>query len=443
MARPDASHRPRHAVLGVALLAAATSALVACTSGSGGSPASSGGAHQTSSASPVAQGSGTSGSASTSTSAPPAPVKLTSLPVQHRNLSPLKPISVTATNGTLKAVKVVNEDGKVVKGAYSADHGSWHTAEVLGYARRYTLTATATDSTGESTAHLRRVLRTVVPDNQTLPYFQTIYGSALENGGTYGIGMIPVVQFDEQIPNKAAAERALVVTTTPHVDGSWTWLSDNTLHWRPQHFYQPGTKVTIDAKVYGKNLGTKSSSLYGQEDRSISFTIGASHIAVANAKTHHVKVYFNGKLMRSMPTSMGQGGTVTGKNGQTIYLWTPPGTYTVIGHENPATMSSSSYGLPTNSPLGYAPEKVPWATKISVDGIYLHELDATVWAQGHENLSHGCLNLNQRNARWYYKHSLVGDVVKVVHSGGPKVQLWQGGDWSESWHDWVADSALH
>ena len=52
-----------------------------------------------------------------------------------------------------------------------------------------------------------------------------------------------------------------------------------------------------------------------------------------------------------------------------------PGTYTVIGHENPAIMSSASYGLPANSPLGYAPEKVYWATKISTDGIYLHELD--------------------------------------------------------------------
>jgi lipoprotein-anchoring transpeptidase ErfK/SrfK len=144
-----------------------------------------------------------------------------------------------------------------------------------------------------------------------------------------------------------------------------------------------------------------------------------------------------------MPTSMGQGGTVPGKNGQTIYLWTMPGTYTVINHENPAIMSSDSYGLPADSPLGYAPEKVPWATKISTDGIYLHELDATVWAQGHRNLSHGCLNLNYSNAKWFYTHSTVGDVVQVVHSGGPEIQQWQGGDWSVPWSTWLAGSALH
>jgi lipoprotein-anchoring transpeptidase ErfK/SrfK len=119
-----------------------------------------------------------------------------------------------------------------------------------------------------------------------------------------------------------------------------------------------------------------------------------------------------------------------------------PGTYTVLGHENPATMSSDSYGLPANSPLGYAPEKVPFATKISTDGIYLHELDTTVWAQGNSNVSHGCLNLNYTNAKWYFDNSRVGDVVKVINSGGPHIQFWQGGQWDVPWSQWLTHSAL-
>jgi hypothetical protein len=86
---------------------------------------------------------------------------------------------------------------------------------------------------------------------------------------------------------------------------------------------------------------------------------------------------------------------------------------------------------------------VYWSTKISVDGIYLHELDTTVWAQGHTNVSHGCLNLNLDNARWYYQNALVGDVVEVVQSGGPKLQVWQNGDWSVPWATWQRGSALH
>ena len=44
-------------------------------------------------------------------------------------------------------------------------------------------------------------------------------------------------------------------------------------------------------------------------------------------------------------------------------------------------MCSASYGLPANAPGGYGCEDIPWSTKISTDGIYLHELDTTVWAQ--------------------------------------------------------------
>jgi lipoprotein-anchoring transpeptidase ErfK/SrfK len=308
---------------------------------------------------------------------------------------------------------------------------------VLGYGKTYRVTAKGVDEHGATvtkTAHVR----TVTPGNMTMPYINDLYGSAIQNHGTYGVGMVAVVHFDEAV-DRAKAERALQVTTTPQVTGGWYWNDDQNAYWRPQTYFQPGTKVTIKAAVYGKKLGD---GLYGQADQQVSYTIGAKHVSVANAKTHKVHVYFDDKLVRTMPTSMGQGGTVQGKNGP-IYLWTMPGTYTVLGHENPATMSSDSYGLPANSPLGYAPEKVYWSTKISTDGIYLHELETTVWAQGHQNVSHGCLNLNHDNAKWFYQHSHVGDVVKVIHSGGPKLQFWQGGQWDVPWSQWVAHSALH
>jgi lipoprotein-anchoring transpeptidase ErfK/SrfK len=419
-------------IVGLALL------LTACTSSSGSSdtpPVSSGSAAPASSG--ASQPAASSGAPSSTAVA--EPVKVTATPTAKQNVNPAKPITVTAAHGTLRTVRVVNSEGKVVTGAYSADKASWHSTEALGYSKTYRLTARATDASGEGTDSIKRKFTTLTPNNMTMPYLQTIYGSSIDNGGTYGVGMIPVVNFDEPITNKKAAEKALQVTTSPHVNGSWYWLDDEHVHWRPQYLYKPGTKVTVDAKVYGVDVGN---GLYGQADQKVSYKIGAKHVAIANAKTHHVKVYFNNKLKRSMPTSMGQGGTVEGKNGQTIYLWTMPGTYTVIGHENPATMSSDSYGLPANSPLGYAPEKVPYATKISTDGIYLHELDTTVGYQGNTNVSHGCLNLNYINASWYYRTSMVGDIVRVVHSGGPGITIGQGGDWSVPWKTWQKNSAL-
>ena len=418
----------RAAIVGYAASAFALLALAACTNST-----------TTGSGSPVAHGSTAGGSDSSGPSTPSSPAAppavITTTAASH-GISPTTPVDVSIQNGKLTSVTMVNAAGKHVRGALGADGTSWHNTEALGYSKTYTISAQGESADGTPVHKTARVT-TLTPYNMTMPYLTDIYGSNLVDGGTYGVGMVVRVHFDEVV-NRARAERTLQVKTTPATTGGWYWADDQNVYWRPRTYYTPGTTVTVSAKVYGKRVG---SGLYGQADQSASFKIGAKHYSVANAKTHKVKVYFNDRLVRTMDTSMGRGGTVEGRYGP-IYLWTMPGVYTVINHENPATMSSDSYGLPANSPAGYAPEKVPWATKISTDGIYLHELDATVWAQGNTNVSHGCLNLNYKNAKWFYNHSLIGDVVKVVHSGGPKITFNQGGQWSVSWADWLKGSAL-
>jgi lipoprotein-anchoring transpeptidase ErfK/SrfK len=103
-------------------------------------------------------------------------------------------------------------------------------------------------------------------------------------------------------------------------------------------------------------------------------------------------------------------------------------------------MDSATFGLPQNSRLGYR-ETINYATKISVDGIYLHELDTTVWAQGNTDTSHGCLNLNADNAKWFYDFSVAGDVVEIRNTGGPPLKLSQGGDWTVPWDQWRSGTA--
>jgi lipoprotein-anchoring transpeptidase ErfK/SrfK len=137
---------------------------------------------------------------------------------------------------------------------------------------------------------------------------------------------------------------------------------------------------------------------------------------------------------------MGMGGSET-VGGQTLTFWTQPGVYTVLDKANPVIMDSSTYGLPVNSRLGYK-ESINYATRISNDGIYLHELEDTVWAQGNTNVSHGCLNLSRANASWFYDFSVPGDVVEVRDTGGAPLQQWQNGDWSVPWSEWLAGSAL-
>ena len=51
------------------------------------------------------------------------------------------PVTVSAEDGVLGAVTVVNEDGTPVAGQLSPDGLTWSTTEPLGYNKRYTLSA--------------------------------------------------------------------------------------------------------------------------------------------------------------------------------------------------------------------------------------------------------------------------------------------------------------
>ena len=351
-------------------------------------------------------------------------------------VDPVAPVSVSAQTGTLTDVAMVNDAGKPVAAVLTPDAKFWHPVVPLGYGRTYTLTITSRGPGGK-TATQQSSFSTLTPPNQTKVSFQTTSEAALADGATYGVGVIIVAHFDDPITDKAEAERRLVVTGSPPVSGCWNWVDDQNAHWRPEHYYAPATTVTIDAKVYGIQL---AQGVFGQQDEHVKFTIGESHVSVADDDTHQVSVYRDGALVRTMPTSMGMGGTEQ-VGGRTLSFWTPPGVYTVLDKGNPVVMDSSTFGLPKNSRLGYR-ETINYATRISTDGIYLHQLDATVWAQGNTDTSHGCLNLNGDNARWFYDFSVPGDVVEVRNSGGPPLTLAQNGDWTVPWDQWRSGSAL-
>ncbi|HYR16297.1 MAG TPA: Ig-like domain-containing protein [Mycobacterium sp.] len=367
---------------------------------------------------------------------PIVPAALSILPpAGATDVSPSGRVLVTANSGTLDTVQLVNDAGKAVPGVMTPDAKAWKPTTQLGYGRTYTLTIAARGPGGMPSRQTSS-FTTLTPSNQTELYLETTAGGLLQDGATYGVGTVVVAKFDEPIDNKANAEGHLVVTTNPPVAGSWNWIDDQTAHWRPQKYYTQGTSITVTADIYGAPLGD---GLYGQDNEQVSFRIGDSHVSIADDTTKQVSVFDNGNLVRTMPTSMGMGGTET-IGGTTLSFWTPPGIYTVMDKANPVIMDSSTFGLPINSRLGYR-ETIPYATRISPDGIYLHQLNATVWAQGNTNTSHGCLNLNGDNAKWFYDFSVPGDVVEVRNTGGRPLQLWQNGDWSVPWDQWRKGSA--
>lgn len=369
-------------------------------------------------------------------SADPAPPAIAITPASGaKDVDPKTPVQVTAGDGVLTAVTMTNEKGKPIEGIFTPDKTAWKPTEPVGYGHSYTITAEGLTITGRS-GPLTSTFTTLTPNNQTKVYFETTGGGLLD-GGTFGVGAVIAAHFDEDVPDRALAEKRLKVTTTPPLEGSWYWLDNQHVHWRPKEYYPSGAKVTVEANIYAVDLG---GGLYGQEDTKASFTIGASHVSIADDNTKQVQVFADGKMIRSMPTSMGMGGSEN-VGGKTITFWTQPGVYTVMSKANPVIMDSSTFGLPVNSRLGYK-ETINWATRISTDGIYLHELASTVWAQGNTNTSHGCLNLSPENARWFYDFAVPGDVVEVRNTGGAPLDVWQNGDWGVPWDQWQAGSAL-
>jgi lipoprotein-anchoring transpeptidase ErfK/SrfK len=329
------------------------------------------------------------------------------------------PVTVSADDGVLASVEMVNENGGSVDGQLSPDGVHWSTTERLGYNRLYTLTAKARGLGGAATRQL--TFQTHSPQNLTMPYAMP------HDGEVVGVGEPVAVQFDEKIANREAAEKAIVVTTDPPVEGAFYWLNNREVRWRPEHFWKPGTTVNVAVNTYGVDLGD---GVFGEDNAHSHFSIGDEVIATADDNTKMVTVRVNGEVVKTMPTSMGKDSTPTAS-----------GTYVLGVRFAHMIMDSSTYGVPVNSPNGYRTE-VDFATQMSYSGVFVHSAPWSVGAQGHTNTSHGCLNVSPSNAQWFFEHTKRGDVVEVLNTIGPPLSGTEGlGDWNIPWDQWHAGNA--
>lgn len=217
------------------------------------------------------------------------------------DVNPTAPISVSVTGGRIDQVALSNPSGKQVTGELNADHTKYTVTEPLGYGVTYNWTGTATGTDGKPVP-IDAKFSTVQPKSTVSATIN------IGDGQEVGIAAPIIVQFNKHIENKAAAEKAMVVTTTPAVEGSWAWLQDDNggsrAHWRPREYWTPGTKVDLQAKLYGVDMGD---GVYGGADMSTDFTIGRSQIVKANAPSHRMQVVRDGQVIMDIPVSYGEG----------------------------------------------------------------------------------------------------------------------------------------
>jgi len=396
--------RPR--IAGVTGLLVATLVLSACSSDGG---------------SPSVGGLAPSGSKSTE----PA-VAVTIDPAGGTNVNPATPITVKASNGTLVDVTVTNTaKGKTVAGKLAADSLSWVSTEPLGYGSTYKIMAHAKSANG-TPIEQQSQLSTLKPKQQANANLIPAPSAVASTG--VGVGQPIVFSFGQPVKNKADVEKQLSVESTPKQEGGWFWIDDKNVHYRPKEYWQAGTTLKVTANIYGVDFGN---GVFGAEDRTETYKVHDSWIAKADGNTEQMQIFHNGEMVKSMPISLGKDATPThlGKH--------------VISdkHEN-YTMDSSTYGVGPGQP-GYYRSNEKWSQRISNDGEFVHENPNSVGAQGSSNVSHGCINLNSANAQWFYQNLGLGDVVEVTNSGGPQLPVWDlYGDWSQSWAQWQAGSAI-
>jgi lipoprotein-anchoring transpeptidase ErfK/SrfK len=328
------------------------------------------------------------------------------------------------TDGELDEATVVDGDGGQVPGsltesAENPDAQVFVPETPLAYGTSYTLTATATNADDEETTATSK-FTTVTPAALSTPSIGPLDGMVV------GVGMPIRVWFDDAVADKAAVESRLLVTSSTPTDGVWNWFSDSEVHFRPSAYWPANTDVTLDANLYGVDFG---GGVWGEKNRSVSFSIGAKHVSVADASTHVMEVYDNDQLVQTFPISAGSPDNPSYN-----------GAHVVTELNRDRIMDSSTYGVPVDSPDGYR-TPVEFAVRISDSGEFVHAAPWSVAQQGRENVSHGCINMSTENAAWFFNFSQPGDIVEIRNSsaGDLRSDIY---DWVIPWDQWQAGSAL-
>jgi lipoprotein-anchoring transpeptidase ErfK/SrfK len=339
-------------------------------------------------------------------------------------------LGVSVERGELTEVVVKTADGEKVPGKITAGGSTWHPTEHLRTKTEYSVDVVAIDAEGRKAAE-HASFSTLVPDDTFVGFFQP------EDGDKVGVGMPVSIRFNRSLEELEAVERAISVTAEPAVDIEGHWFGDNRLDFRPEEYWKPGTKVTVDLNLDGIE---GAEGVYGSQHKSVTFEIGRSQVSVVDAEKKTMTVMRDGKKLKTVPISAGAAATPT-YNG-----------IMVISEKHVVTrMNGATVGFTDADGEGeYDIKDVPHAMRLSTSGTFIH---GNYWASsatfGSSNTSHGCIGLDdvrggwdeKAAAAWFFDNSMIGDVVQVKNSLDPETIAPDNGlnGWNMSWEEWITE----
>lgn len=356
-------------------------------------------------------------------SSPPSKATVTLTPDNAAtNVIPTVAVSLRVSSGWIQRVALTNADGRAVAGVLNRGRTEFATTEPLGYGTAYTWSGSVVGRDGQPVA-VTGSFTTVDPARQVNGQFQ------LSDGQTVGVAAPVILQFDAPIGDKATVEKALKVTTDPPTEGSWAWLPDEVggsrAHWRTKDYYAPGTKVHVDAKLYGVAFGDDA---FGATDSTLDFDIGRRQVVKADSTSHRIQVVTDDGVIMDFPCSYGEADMPRNVTRSGIHVVTEK--YADFYMSNPAA--------------GYTNAHERWAVRISNNGEFIHANPSSSGAQGNTNVTNGCINLSTSDAEQYYYTAIYGDPVEVT---GTSIQLsYADGDiwdWAVDWDEWKSMSAIN
>ncbi|MGI5437881.1 Ig-like domain-containing protein [Streptomyces shenzhenensis] len=346
-----------------------------------------------------------------------------------KNVRPGERLRVRVTSGRLESVRVVkHQDAQdtPVAGRIIGDGMVWEPDErALALAAKYTVDVVALDGHGRRSAR-HTEFTTQVPAERFIAYVTP------ENRSTVGTGMIVSLSFNREIADRAAVERAVRVTAKPAVEIRPHWFGKNRLDFRPEKYWKPGTKVSVDLALRDVQ-GARG--VYGLQRKTVEFTVGRSQISLVDATAHTMQVRRDGKLLSTVPITAGAPGKTT-YNGKMVVMEM----YEVTRMNGDTVGFGGEYDIPD----------VPHAMRLTESGTFVHGNYWSPEAPGVVNVSHGCVGLSDVQgvssstpAGWFFDRSLIGDVVEVVNSDDKTVAPDNGlGGWNMRWKEWKAGGAV-
>ena len=366
-------------------------------------------------------------------------VRITTKPAfGAKNIPPNEPVQVTVFSAKITDLAMTGDDGTTVTGKLSDDNQTWTSAERLNYDTTYTLAGTATATSDGKPVPIKGTVATVKPAKTMGVQIN------IPDGGTVGIAAPIIITFLGQVSDRAAAEKALTVTTSAgdKVQGNWAWVQDedfqsqgykqSQVHWRPTKspegttpYWPAGTKVTVTANLKGVNYGNGN---WGRDDVTTGFTIRPQELKViADASTFHLVVQVDDKVVKNWPVSYGKESV--------------PGRATTTGI-HVVTEKHPVFAM-CNRDFDYCGVDEKWAVRINNNGEFIHQNLKAAPAFGIANVSHGCINMGDPAAKEFYDMAMYGDPVELTNTGGPamteKDALY---DWIFTPDQWKAMSAL-